>query len=685
MRQLLQARINKNLLLYNLKQNKSLLIIYTILLFAIAPLIIIISYFTYPFVGDKTAILSPTFFVIAVTVILLFITPFVIFNYITTKRSVDVYHSLPIRRSDLFLTLILTSLILVLTPFLINYALIYTLAATLVKGFDSQFYITAFTNLIYIIPTLLAIFAIPIIVICNTGTLIDGLIHTGILTAFPFALFGTLGFFVTSFGFSLVSLDPRILNFMSPLVALIYIFSKQDPGYFSREFITAYWVILFVIAICLSLRIFVSRKSEKSEEPFVNDWYFPIVAGAFTGLTIVLTNLIFKFSGGYTIKAFLDPRSLIFSIFISFVLYAILNFFRYRSVRTFLKTAKQFALILLISLALPITLISTNFMGMTWKVPKAKTVEKIEYSSSNFRYALPILSNVDYLDFNKKYYLTEPESIQEFVDFHNLMNRRLRSQKDYLQGGGTNGLTDIPEIYNSNDHYKPYELTELTFTYYLKNGDTIKRQVYIPYMLLLEIFPLIDNKDFIINSNPIFNSDNVRSLTAIESNLNKQLVIQNNQEFLDGFEKAYFSDIDNITPEDLLYKENDLKYIIGYQTKQQLISKYQEGDSDILYSHFINIDTRFPNTIQYLESFETFSSEVVKVYKGDIDDYSSVFAKYGVATKVEGYFEDSQLLSVDETNQNFANTLQGSHLKDFNNNIVVISLKDMLIAIPIKP
>lgn len=685
MRQLLKARINKNLLLYNLNQNKSLLIVYTILLFAIAPLTIIISYFSYPSVGDQTVILGPTYFAIAITVILLFITPFVIFNYITTKRSVDVYHSLPIRRADLFLTLALTSLILVLIPFLINYTLIYTLAATLVKGFDSQFYMTALTNLIYIIPTLLAIFALPIIVISNTGTLIDGLIHTGILTIFPFALYGTLGFFVSSFGFSLVSLDARILNFMSPIVALIFIFSKQDPGYFSRDFITAYWVILFAFALCISLHIFVTRKSEKSEEPFVNEWYFPIVAGAFTGLTIVLTNLIFKFSEGYTLKAFLDPRSLIFSIFISFVLYAILNFFRYRSVKTFLKTSKQFALILLISLALPITLISTSFMGMTWKVPKAKTVEKIEYSSSNFRYVLPILSNVDYLDFNQKYYLTEQESIQEFVDFHNLMNRRLRSQKDFLKNGGTQGLTDIPEVYYSNTHYKPYELTDFTFTYYLKNGDTIKRHVYIPYMLLLEIFPLIDNKDFIINSNPIFNTDHIRSLTVIESNLKKQLVIMNNQEFLDGFEEAYFSDISNITPEDLLYKESDLKYIIAYQTNQRLISKYQAEVSDGLYPHFINIDTRFPNTIEYLESFETFTTDAVKVYNGDIDEYSSIFAMYGVSTKAEGYIEDYQFLSIDDTNQNYAETLQGSHIKDLNNNILVVSIKDMLIAIPIKP
>lgn len=680
MRHLLKARINKNLLRYNLKQNRSLMIVYSILLFTIAPLTIIIGEFSYPNFGQESAILGPIYIIIAVTVILLFITPFVIFNYITTKRSVDVYHSLPIKRSDLFLTLSCTSLLIVLIPFLLNYALIYGLALTMVTGFNTDFYLTAVINLIYIIPTFMAIYTIPILVIANTGTLIDGLIHTGILTAFPFALYGTLTFFVSSFGFSLESVDSRVLNFLSPLYSLPYIFAKQEPGYLNRNFVTAYWVILFLIATCLSLHIFVTRKSEKSEEPFVNEWYFPLVAGAFTGLTIVLTNLIFRFSEGYTIKSFLDPRSLVFSIFISFVLYAVLNFFRYRSLRTIVKTVKQFSLILIISLALPITLIATDFMGMTWKVPKAKTVEKIEYSSNTFKYTLPIFSSVDFTDSST---LTDTESIQEFVDFHNLMNRRLKSQKFFLQGGTSEGLYNIPEIYDES--YQPYEIVNFSFTYYLKDGDIIKRNVNIPYMLLLEIYPIMDNKDFIANSNPIFKAERIVNLDVFKNNLSDQLIIQDRSAFSEGLFKAYLSDIDTLTPEDLLYKSSDLKYIISYNAEVKVKPNRYSLDSTTQIPHFLNIDTRFTNTIRYLEAFDTTPNDLVRVYQGEIERHEVGPALYGVAMSHYSYYDENEYVSVNEVDPSLLDTMQGNALTRKKGKVLSIRIDELNIAIPIKP
>ena len=373
--------INKNLFKFNFKKDKSYLLIYGLLFLAVFPLPVLVTKINMgnAHYDNISGLSSYIIFAILIAILLVLITPFIQYNYLFSKKSVHVYHAIPVKRSELFVTKFISILILVLIPFTINYFLGNILIMTL---FNTKVDFM-FQNYLSTIFFLLIIQSLSTFIILNTGTLLDSLIHTIIFLIYPFFIFLTLNAFSDRFLFGLNGIPADGLRSLSPLYAIFYVLNK-DPFPIS---LIIYWAIIFLGFFLVQKRMYLKRKSEKSEEPFTNDWYFPVSANIFTGFMFVFINVVYNSVNNLnerSISSFFSIDALLISIILTFVGYAFLNLFRYRSTKFLKKTIKDYIVIVLISSLLSTLVIGTQYFNRVWKVPKAMKFSQLSLILMNF-------------------------------------------------------------------------------------------------------------------------------------------------------------------------------------------------------------------------------------------------------------------------------------------------------------
>ena len=697
MKKLLFAKVNGKLLRFNLKQNKSILVVYSVLLFACFPLTVIVRWLKDGANLSYLLILeSVPYLLIFTTLVLILLTPFVVFNYLTSKKAVDVYHALPIRRNELFATLNITSVLLVLIPFILNYLLGFVLADFL--GYTTSN--AAYPRLLYIIVMFFIIHSIPVFVIVNTGTVIDSLIHTGILTFLPFAVFLTINYLIDVYSFSLKYLDDWVMNLISPIYALFNMLLRQN-GFRSCLITTFYWIIIYLIFTIITLRIFSNRRSEKAEEPFINNWYFPLIAGTFTGLMFLILNITFKSSPGLGVRDFFKLDTILISLSLTFVGYTILNFFRYRSVKTLLRSIKQYLIIVGVTSLIAVSMIVTEFFGLSWRVPDIKNIECIELNIGSMLRINPVFGQpaLNGIYFNNWASLTSDESIEEFVYFHKLVNRRVKASTTFLMNKQDKNLTDVelPYHYLSNVEiydYKNYTASDITlpFTYILKSGRKVSREITLPLEMLFELNTIVDNPDYQKIVNPILlKTSNVSSKSIhLYDNAFTKEYMNLPSTFKSNLKETYLKDLELNTSDDLVYNPSKLKYIISYslvsgtETEESLEEgiDWKEWNDNYLFEpkqYFMFIDDRFPNTISYLDSLKETPKDIPAKYAIHSTTDPIIPADFGTISWSDNITTDNSTLD-----QTLLDSIEGNHIRNDRRRSLLVQYQGYQFALPLE-
>ena len=569
--------INKNLFKFNFKKDKSYLLIYGLLFLAVFPLPVLVTKINMGIAHyDNIAGISSY---IIFAIILVLITPFIQYNYLFSKKSVDVYHAIPVKRSELFVTQFISSLILVLIPFTINYFLGNILIMTL---FNTKVDFM-FQNYLSTIFFLLIIQSLSTFIILNTGTLLDSLIHTIIFLIYPFFIFLTLNVFSDRFLFGLNGIPDDGLRSLSPLYAIFYVLNK-DPFPIS---LIIYWAIIFLGFFLVQKRMYLKRKSEKSEEPFTNDWYFPVSANIFTGFMFVFINVAYNSVNNLnerSISSFFSIDAILISIILTFVGYAFLNLFRYRSTKFLKKTIKDYIIIVLISSLLSTLVIETQYFNRVWKVPKANEIQSIEFDSNELYWINPILNPRSNHYTNN--IVDDQEFIVTFVKFHNSINNKIRKQKQFYRNGNPEGLINqsLSDIQN--------ETINFTFTYNLKNGKRLNRNLNIPRSLFVDNFILKSNYKYQSLIHPILSSKYSIQDVKLYNNILSEYVILDSEN-IKKLRNEYEKDLNSLDLSELIYNKSHLRYIIKYS--------YTDKDFTQVLDYMF-IDERFSNSITFLNS-----------------------------------------------------------------------------------
>ena len=337
MKKFLDSRINVDLFKFNVRNKKGLILFYTLILSLTFPVVIIVSKLSNSsYQAEVTDITSLVIFLSIVFALLLIFTPFLFFNYLNSKKSVDVFHSLSISRNDLYLTYTALSLFFVLLPLTIAYWTGYILSYTLLSIPFDPYHIFHFGRLIMIS---IAIMAPSIFVIMNTGTLADSLVYTAILFVAPFIAYAAFQLFaeVNIIGFSSGSAES--LTYLSPIVGVVGIYEDVLSNV-DGHVVASYWFLLGLGMSIISMNIYSNWKSECSEVPFSNKSFFPFVTSLFIGILFIFLLSLNVIPNPRWI--FFSVENLLIPIVFTYALFLVLYFIKDRSIDSIKKASKNY-------------------------------------------------------------------------------------------------------------------------------------------------------------------------------------------------------------------------------------------------------------------------------------------------------------------------------------------------------
>lgn len=584
MENLFRARINTGFFRFLIKRNTRLMILTSVAMIALYPLLAFTEFvfngsYTQTFFNVGRALQLIVFFISLVVV------PFVIFSYLNSKKSLDVYHALPITRKDLFLTGLVASIVIVLIPFLSVYGIGWIYNALVVANIDNAL---IFDNLYYSLALSMAI-ALPFMfTMMNTGTSVDGFIYGLIIHLIPMISYGTYLVFGNTvlLGFRAPT-NNTFLLFTSPLWTIFELNLNRNLVFPNPNQIALYWFVMSLGMAWLVLYFYKIRRSEKAETPFTNNKFYPII------VSIFILMIQFFFYSTFTLLtegSSLDLRTLLFPVFFTFVAYMILDVIANRGFKNFTKALIKFAIITSVSLTTFIVGTLTGGAGYVNNVPHADRVAKVEFFISD-ESGLFSPSSTSYI-FNSRSGLIAYEDntdIRMIVDFHQSILDRFKelgiTTNNYNFNETTNFETSYPFMVSS------WMTSEVQFRYTLNNGSTLLRSYRIPFLWTDKILSLSVSKPNLLNRYPhLSNRDRVTSIRFTPTTLHQEFLIS--QSKLETLFNTYIEEYEQFKTSIL-----DGEPIVGYIITQATDDNAHFGHS----TQALPVFKSFSKTIAMLE------------------------------------------------------------------------------------
>ena len=187
-----------------------------------------------------------------------------LFRYMHMKRSVDLFHSLPVRRSAMLLGRILAGLTALYIPLALNVGIASLIALCFnIENKGGQIG-DLFVQMLGLMLVLAAAFLFCVLMAVCTGTTLDMVLSViGVNIAYPILVYSSV-YLVSCLlpGFNMtVNLDNTLLVALAPFVG-IFLHASDAPTFF------VWWAILAVFLLLSSVYLYRRRKSESAENTF---------------------------------------------------------------------------------------------------------------------------------------------------------------------------------------------------------------------------------------------------------------------------------------------------------------------------------------------------------------------------------------------------------------------------------
>lgn len=381
----------KALYIWNLRRSRGMSLLYFGLLLLAGP---VLSFLTGSVSSASTGILGSMAGVssgLSMPLTMIFTLVFAVqrFSYMHNKRSVDLYHAMPVRRTPmllaawsasltgLLLPLLADVLLLLLANVLVAWGVFYNIpVADIFSLFGSQMFMAA-----------VCLTFCMLMAVCS-GTVMDMVISI-VLTncSYPLVILMTMvlgSWLLPGFdgNFSLTLLT-ALAPFPAMIVAMLfagnytmYLFGSHYPMDIPGLF-WGWWAVLFVVMLAASLWLYTRRKSESAESDL-----------AFPAPKLLLRFLCSAAVGLLAGMAFFLVNNNTFSFFIGFILFslmahAVTEALYSRGLRRFVRTLPSYGAMVLCVVLLYLSG-ATGFFGYDSRVPQNVTSASIEGSAFGY-------------------------------------------------------------------------------------------------------------------------------------------------------------------------------------------------------------------------------------------------------------------------------------------------------------
>ena len=395
---------------------KNFSILYGIILFILLPLINI-----------QKEVLRVSWDDIALAFVSAIIVPYfacgIIFSFLHNKRATDLYLSFPIRREKLLFSVFGAGYISVVVPYVIN-ALLKVFVARNMSSDTRAWFMQ--------IIAMVVIYSFIIMAICTlsavlVGTKLEYFGYSAALCGSLTVILLVIYLFSTQlFGFVEDGIVSEAIMVSSPIANFIY--TTENPNYaktFAKIF-SLVWLVIGVLVLFLSAKIFVRRKSEIAENSARNSFigYVIRIIGAFCGGVAL-----------YAISLVTNVNSILMAAIGGFLGYIVFDII-FKKGFVGVKRALIPSILCAILMAGFGGFFAGGGFGFETKVPKANEVKSAELRlPSQFGLYKPYVT------------LTEKEDIEKLTRLHQLY---VTCNEEYIESiGGRKNY--------SNSYYRGYD------------------------------------------------------------------------------------------------------------------------------------------------------------------------------------------------------------------------------------
>ena len=377
----------------------------------------------------------------------------VLFRYIQDEKALATIHAFPVSRKTLFLSHMISFVILFGIPLVVNTMISY--AILLSKGYPASD--LALHLIIYVIGMILSgmtIFYITVMFGMLVGSSVLQAVLTYVMMAIPVAIveFGKILIGWTLKGFSTYLDDEALHLLMTPYYTIGRMVDASNTDFLMKGFLVI--IIYLGISMLASYVLYKKRHLERHHDLIA----FDFAKIGFIGLLTVLITLTLANMLG---SMFYDNRSLgvyVGVFFGALIGYGVTKMIAEKTVRIFVYYKSWLVVVGLFMLALVV--VDFDLIGFESHVPKIDDVAYVVYGeNSNPRQGRITDESVLYgSEANFELVLTEEASIQEVVHLH---EAAIQAEQDMG--------------YNSRVY-------RLDLTYVLKNGKRVNRMYENPKM-----------------------------------------------------------------------------------------------------------------------------------------------------------------------------------------------------------
>lgn len=575
-----------NLLKEDLKRRLWTIALSVLLFFIALPIITTLSiggensYRTWEIIQDQLTriVAANNLFIILITIAGGVVCGLSSFFYLHSKKKVDMYHSIPVRREKLFAVNYLNGVLIYAVPYIFN--IILTLLIIQINGYMTLdllqiALISMGINLLFYV----LIYTLAIIAVMLTGNLVIGIFGTGVFLSYgPLLMLVKEVYFSEFFKhYSDMFSDWNIITFLSPLGSYFKM-ANVNFGYSYRAYgfslqtgmglSVVKTVIITLLLIAFALFLFKKRASEAAGKAMSFSISRPIIKF----LLVVPIALL----GGIIFRQVSDSRDsvgwFIFGlIFIFLIISAIIEIMFQFDIRAAFYGKKH-----LLFCALVVSFIACTFQLDLFKydsyIPDKAKIDYMGISISGLG------SNGSYVNL---------DGVNDRRNYINSMDYHLNcvKLKDFEAAYTLAKIGIEKETAFMDSNKNTYDIR---VKYVLKNGKEVTRKYLLASNENIDLLSSIyDNKEYKEVHYQIydFNTNDIEGISCESQKSSKDLTL--NQEEIKEFLNIYKDELSKLKLEDF----NDIQIIAGINFR---IKNYQYASYDIYDS--------FDNTIAFLEN-----------------------------------------------------------------------------------
>lgn len=470
---------------HNLSRYKSVWILYTITMFLVMPFSFLLSFLSTP---HSNTVYIPTevlFHLLALGMSVAL--PLILFHYINSRQAVDVFHSLPVSRKNLFWGNYLFGLAVLLIPYLLFGVVTLGLQAIINRELPLE------ADYPLILTAIICFYSTMVFIMINCGTLFESITYFGIIhVGYPLFVAAVFSFIsANTYGYPSNSaiLISDILYSFSPVRQLLNFY----PNWESYQ----WWKlpILFAIsaiAAFLGAYLYKRRKSESAGQSFA---YIPLfyIGSLLVSITVGLGFVLSL--GGNQITSY------IFGILLGLIVYFILDTIRNRGFRKIAHTAMVGCAAAVLATSFFASSNLTHTFGYEIRVPAPHQIQSVV-----LYWDVPGSLGTTALDDGVK--LTDRPSIEAALAFHQSITTNIDTLKAGFPSDYIYDSENQPTAYNLMD-YTPYSFDDGSYpisdygqcrvkiVYILQNGYKMCREYRnCPFVLTKPLYEIAQSKAY---------------------------------------------------------------------------------------------------------------------------------------------------------------------------------------------